>query len=309
MKTAAIILIILIIFSCFASADDNVRIANPPTYYNTIQEAYNAAQEGDVIQAKAVWFNENLNFNRAISVTLEGGYNSDFSDNSADESILIGSFETLSGKITAENIIVTRIGGIGADDENPPSGSVIINEGHTYTDSITVTLILGAEDGESGLDSMKFSNDGINWSTPEAYSTTKIWDLILGDGEKTVYVKFSDKAENWSDAYSDTITLDSTPDNTPPEITEVTPQENSKFYEEDLVDVSAVVTDTDPTPLDYRFSIDAEIKQGWSSVDTYIWSAEHGTHLIKTEVWDTGGEDSQEYEVYGLRKPIEYPEQ
>jgi hypothetical protein len=98
----------------------------------------------------------------------------------------------------------------------PPTGTIKINNDAQYTNSTTVTLNLSASDnaGGSGLSQMQFSNDNSNWSTPETYSTTKTWLLISGDGTKTVYVKFSDKAGNWSEAFSDTIILD-----TPPTVT------------------------------------------------------------------------------------------
>lgn len=97
-------------------------------------------------------------------------------------------------------------------DTTPPTGTIKINNDAQYANSTSVTLTLSAQDntGGSGLYQMKFSNDNTNWSTAEAYSTTKTWTLTSGDGVKTVYVKFSDNAGNWSLAYSDTITLDVT---------------------------------------------------------------------------------------------------
>jgi len=90
----------------------------------------------------------------------------------------------------------------------PPTGSVEINNGAASTDSQEVTLTLSAQDTESSVAQMQFSNDGVNWTGPEAYSTTKAWVLSAGDGEKTVYAKFKDDTGNWSDAASDSIVLD-----------------------------------------------------------------------------------------------------
>lgn len=95
-------------------------------------------------------------------------------------------------------------------DTTPPTGTITINNDDTYTTSSLVTLTLSATDLESGMGlgaQMQFSNDNIAWSTPEAYTTTKDWTLTEGDGPKTVYAKFKDAAGNWSDAFSDTITL------------------------------------------------------------------------------------------------------
>ena len=52
-----------------------VRITGATSvYYSTLQAAYDTAVDGDVIQSQASNFIENLNINRNISITLEGGY-------------------------------------------------------------------------------------------------------------------------------------------------------------------------------------------------------------------------------------------
>lgn len=57
-----------------------VRIAGTtPVYYTTLQSAYDAAVEGDTIQTRTVVFSDNLNTNRNISITLQGGYNCNYS--------------------------------------------------------------------------------------------------------------------------------------------------------------------------------------------------------------------------------------
>ncbi len=97
-------------------------------------------------------------------------------------------------------------------DITPPTGSVVINGGAAFTNSTTVTLTLSATDSGSGVASMQFSNNNTAWSTSETYTTSKSWTLTAGDGAKTVYAKFKDKAKNWSSAIpSNTITLDTTP--------------------------------------------------------------------------------------------------
>jgi hypothetical protein len=96
-------------------------------------------------------------------------------------------------------------------DTTPPTGSITINSNAQYTNKTQVTLTLSATDNSSGMDKMQFSNNNSTWSTAETYATTRTWTLTSGDGTKTVYVKFSDKAGNWSQAYSDTIILDTTP--------------------------------------------------------------------------------------------------
>jgi YD repeat-containing protein len=55
---------------------------------------------------------------------------------------------------------------------------------------------------------MRFSNDNTSWSAPQDYAAATAWILAGASGEKTVYAKFKDAAGNWSNAFSDKITLD-----------------------------------------------------------------------------------------------------
>ncbi len=90
----------------------------------------------------------------------------------------------------------------------PLSGSVAVNAGAVYTNSSVVPLSLLAS-GSYPVTSMRFSNDGITWSTWETYSTWKTWTLAAGDGTKTIYAQFVDSSSATSQA-ADAITLDAT---------------------------------------------------------------------------------------------------
>ncbi len=68
------------ITSGFLGCFEPVRIDyTTPVYFKTLQAAYIAAVDGDVIQTRGVSFVGDLNVNRQISVTLNGGYNCDYS--------------------------------------------------------------------------------------------------------------------------------------------------------------------------------------------------------------------------------------
>ena len=99
-----------------------------------------------------------------------------------------------------------------------PSGSILVNGGQISTSSINVTLTLAATDLEGEAIEMRFSNDGITWSSWESKVSTKSWTLSHGEGSKTVYMQLRDTAGNISNTFSDTIVLDTTP----PVITGVT---------------------------------------------------------------------------------------
>jgi len=94
-------------------------------------------------------------------------------------------------------------------DKNPPTGTITINNETASTSSPAVTLKLSVND-TSGIDQMRFSNNGTDWTPWETYATSKNWTLPSGDGEKTVYVQFKDNAGWVSSNYSATILLDTT---------------------------------------------------------------------------------------------------
>lgn len=85
------------------------------------------------------------------------------------------------------------------DATAPTGGTVSINDGSAYTTSTTVVLTLFASDEVSGMSQMRLSNDGV-FDSPEedwgTYATSSDWTLASGDGAKTVYVQFRDKAGN-----------------------------------------------------------------------------------------------------------------
>lgn len=115
-------------------------------------------------------------------------------------------------------------------DTTVPTGSVQINGGAAYTRSAAVKLSLSSDDLR-GVASMRFSNDGAEWSEWEPYATSKSWTLTGGNGARTVHVQYRDTAGNVSAAARDTIKLDTTR----PTVSGMSPRHKS------------VITDTTPT--------------------------------------------------------------
>lgn len=70
--------------------------------YTSLQNAYNAAADGDTIQNQAVTLNENVNANRNISVTIDGGYNCYYSSN-PEKTTLKGALTINSGTVNIKN--------------------------------------------------------------------------------------------------------------------------------------------------------------------------------------------------------------
>jgi len=96
-------------------------------------------------------------------------------------------------------------------DTVKPTGSININSSALYTASQTVKLNLSGTDKSSGISTMSFSSDNISWTAPVAYATSKTFTLPAGDGSKTIYVRYFDKAGNASEVYSKSIILDTLP--------------------------------------------------------------------------------------------------
>ncbi len=102
------------------------------------------------------------------------------------------------------NIISVQI------DTTGPTGSITINSGDASTTSRDVTLTLTGNDAGSGLQDISFSNDGVDWSTPEVFTDTKSWQLTEGLEEKTVYLRLRDNLGTTT-IETDTILLEAEP--------------------------------------------------------------------------------------------------
>ncbi len=99
----------------------------------------------------------------------------------------------------------TTVTGVTVDNSAPSGASVSINGGAAYTASRDVSLTLAA----AGAAEMRFSNDGVSWSSWEAYAASRSWTLNAGDGVKTVFVEYRDAAGNAAAAQAG-ITFDGT---------------------------------------------------------------------------------------------------
>lgn len=98
-----------------------------------------------------------------------------------------------------------------ANDSVAPAGSITLGGGAVYATSSNISLTLTASDTGTGVEQMMLSNSnnfaGASW---QPYAAAVAWVLPGGDGPKTVYARFRDRAGNLSTVYADTITLDTT---------------------------------------------------------------------------------------------------
>ncbi len=96
------------------------------------------------------------------------------------------------------------------DNQPPKKLNISINSGNQYTNTKNVRLNLYAEDSESGISQMAFSQDHINWTTWESFKHERSITLSPTDGEKIIYFRVKDRANNIAIA-NDSIILDTMP--------------------------------------------------------------------------------------------------
>ncbi len=92
----------------------------------------------------------------------------------------------------------------------PPSGTVTINSGAAYCNSVGVGLSLSAS-GPYGVSDMRLANVGSSWDDWRPYATSAAWTLPAGDGTKTVCVQFRDSQGYISSTASASIVVDTQP--------------------------------------------------------------------------------------------------
>lgn len=93
-------------FALSTCANLPVRIARAtPIYFSSLQAAYNAAVDGDVIQSQAQELIESLTANRNISVTIDGGYACSYASN-PEKTMLKGATSITSGTVNLKNFVL-----------------------------------------------------------------------------------------------------------------------------------------------------------------------------------------------------------
>ncbi len=101
------------------------------------------------------------------------------------------------------------------DAQGPTGALTVVPTGQPgYVNTYEVTLALDANDPVSGVEKMRFSNDGATWTpweTAPGYAVTYPWTLSAGgDGARTVYAQFRDGVENASSSVSAAVTVETT---------------------------------------------------------------------------------------------------
>ena len=191
------------------SADGRVYAfweAPPPTVAVVSPQNVTYATNNGVALAYAI--NETASW---VGYSLDGRQNTTITGNTTLPTLLEGGHSLIvyandtSGRMGASTTVFFTV-------DLPPTGSVTINKGDAYTNSTSVTLTLTYSDPGSGVNQVRYSNDGALWGSWEAASAMKVWTLSSGEGLKSVSYQIKDNAGTISTIYSDTITVDnSTP--------------------------------------------------------------------------------------------------
>ncbi|MCP3681918.1 MAG: hypothetical protein GY861_04435 [bacterium] len=80
-------------------------------------------------------------------------------------------------------------------DNTRPSASITINQGAQSTNSQIVTLYLAFNDS-NGINTCRYRNDELAWTTWESCTTERSWTLSVGNGNKLVSYEVIDTAGN-----------------------------------------------------------------------------------------------------------------
>lgn len=198
-------------------------------------------------------------------------------------------------------LIAVRNGGGTPPDTVPPTGSVSINGGAPSTTDPAVTLTLSATDNASGVTQMRFSNDGVNFSVPQAYATTAAWTLPTGDGVKTVFAQFRDGAGNWSTGpTNDNIALTTPPppaDTTPP-TGSIVINNGAGSTSQSSVNLTLAATDNATGVAQMRFSNDGisfTAPVAYASGASWQLSDGNGTKTVFVQFQDGAGNWSSSF--------------
>ena len=100
---------LFVFFTIFSSEKSSASTCrNGAVSYDSIQGAYNNANNGDTIKCRDTTFYENLSGDKGKIVTLKGGYDSGFTTNAGGKTTLKGMMTITSGKITISNFILEK---------------------------------------------------------------------------------------------------------------------------------------------------------------------------------------------------------
>ncbi len=187
----------------------------------------------------------------------------------------------------AGNVSSTITDAIGLD-ATAPTGSISIAGGVAWTGAAATTLTVAGTDATSGVEEMRFSDDGESWSEWATYGTSAAWTLPGGDGAKTVYAEFRDVAGNVSTAtISDDVGLDrGAPSGT------VVVDGGAAWTGTTSVTLALSASDPTSSVAEMRFSNDGSTWGPWAAYATsaaFTLTATDGARTVYAQFKDAAG--------------------
>lgn len=82
-----------------------VAVGSPPTYHATVQAAYSAATNGDVIKLWAQEYSENLVCDQPVAITIRGGYDASYT-NITGETVIKGTLTITDGQVIVDGLSI-----------------------------------------------------------------------------------------------------------------------------------------------------------------------------------------------------------
>ncbi|MEJ2249362.1 MAG: hypothetical protein P8Y97_06850 [Candidatus Lokiarchaeota archaeon] len=182
-------------------------------------------------------------------------------------------------------------------DTSGPTGSIIINDNDAWTTLIDVNLTLSYSDASSGIDQVRYSNDGTSWTSWEIPMTYKSWILSGGDGFKIVYYEIRNNAGKTS-IFSDSIGLDTIGPTGSIQI-----NSGNEWTTSFIVSLSLTYNDASSGVTEVRYSNDGSSWTAWEdpmNLRTWILSGIDGSKAVYYEIKDNVGFISQYTDIIGL---------
>lgn len=150
-----------------------------------------------------------------------------------------------------------------------------------------------------------FTNSKGNYSLRLKINSTKQPFLYRVSSYKSGYI--TQNKQIWvSSGKTYILNFSLIPANNPPQITSITPLTGSEFLSRASIQITVVASDLDGDLLQYQFSIAGQIKQPWSSSNTYTWQtyeADVGSNEISCEVKDSKGAATSQNISYSVINP------
>ena len=198
-------------------------------------------------------------------------------------------------------------------DTTPPTLPVVTDDGAFTSNFTQLRATWTSVDPETGIQVYEYrigtTPTGSELVPPTsiglATAVTKT-GLTLFQGQiYYIAVRAKNGAGSWSQwGVSDGIYANSSA----PVISAFSPADASKFLHGDSVTLSATASDADGDSLEYQFSSNGILRQGWSALTSYRWlttASNIGLQIIKVEVRDGhGGVATRQQEIYVVRKPV-----